>query len=58
MDEEAYGFEARSWSHILPCVVNGRQDMVAVFTPVGEGKITYYRKIEVRWACYLLGQPI
>lgn len=38
VDEGAYVSEARSWSDTPLCVVDGRQDMVAVFVPEGEGR--------------------
>ena len=37
MDEGAYTSEARSWSDTPPYVVDGRQDMVAVFASRGRG---------------------
>ena len=37
MDEGAYTLEARSWSDTPPYVVDGRQDMVAVFASRGRG---------------------
>ena len=40
MDGGPYTLEERSWSdkpHPHPCAVDGRQDMMAVFTPWGGG---------------------
>ena len=37
MDGGAYKPEARSWSNAVLRAVDGRQDMVAVFTGVGWG---------------------
>ena len=54
MDGGPYTLEERSWSdkpHPHPCAVDGRQDMMAVFTPWGGGggKIASYSGIYVSW---------
>ena len=49
MDGGAYTSESGSWSDTLLFVADGGQDMVIVIPP-GEGEITSYRGIDVRWA--------
>ena len=41
MDGGAYMSEARSWRDTPPCLVNGRQDLVAVFTPGKKGRLPF-----------------
>ena len=49
MDGGAYTSESGSWSDTLLFVADGGQDMVIIIPP-GEGEITSYRGIDVRWA--------
>ena len=46
--------EARSRRDTQPCVVNGRQDMVAVFTPGEKGRLPFIGELKSGvLICYL-----
>ena len=46
MDGGAYMSEARSWRDTPSRVVNGRQDMVAVFTPGEKGRLPFIGELK------------
>ena len=50
MDGGAFTSEARSWSNISPCVAYGMAGHGGTLCSPGEGEITSYRGIDVRWA--------
>ena len=52
----AYLSDVKSWSNTPPCVVHGRQDMVAVFAGV-RGALPVTGEIDVRLTHWLPGKP-
>ena len=57
MDGRTYMFEARSWSDTPLCVVDGRQDLVAVFASRDTGRLPVIEEIDNRSVHQLLGKP-
>ena len=54
-----YMSEAKgSWSDTPPCTADGRQDLAAVFTPRGRGRLPVVEGIDIGWPIsWLPGKP-
>ena len=57
MDVGSYRSEARSWSDTPPGAEDSRQDMAAVFTPGGKGRLPVIGAIDIRLAHRLPREP-
>lgn len=57
MDGRTYMFEARSWGDTPLCVVDGRQDLAAVFASRDRGKLPVIEETDIRLVYQLIGKP-